>query len=120
MGLRVAAHSVFIVSISAPTADVIPGTIMTESESDHEKNDVQGAEWGQDVVSDERSPNNESKPLFSFGAIADVQHADIEDGWNWHKTRRRYYRGGLLQLKLAVDTWLTDENHRLLSSPEQK
>lgn len=51
-------------------------------------------------------------PLFSFGAIADVQYADQEDGWNFRKDYRRYYRGGLLKLRGAVDWWLQDETHR--------
>lgn len=51
-------------------------------------------------------------PLFSFGAIADVQYADRSDGWDWTKTTQRYYRGGLRQLRRAVDVWLRDENHR--------
>ncbi|CAM9395818.1 unnamed protein product, partial [Hapterophycus canaliculatus] len=47
--------------------------------------------------------------LFSFGAIADVQYADQEDGWNYAREYRRYYRGGLRQLTRAVDVWLRDE-----------
>ncbi|CAN0375476.1 unnamed protein product, partial [Ectocarpus sp. 13 AM-2016] len=47
--------------------------------------------------------------LFSFGAIADVQYADQDDGWNFKKDHRRYYRGGLRQLRGAVDVWLKDE-----------
>lgn len=54
---------------------------------------------------------SEEIPLFSFGAIADVQYADCEDGWNFHQTYKRYYRGGLQQLKRAVDVWLRDESH---------
>lgn len=50
--------------------------------------------------------------LFSFGAIADVQYADQDDGWNFKKDHRRYYRGGLRQLTKAVDVWLKDETHR--------
>eukprot|EP00903_Cladosiphon_okamuranus_P014139 g13140.t1 len=51
-------------------------------------------------------------PLFSFGAIADVQYADQEDGWNFKKDYRRYYRGGLVKLRGAVDWWLREETHR--------
>lgn len=54
------------------------------------------------------------KPLFSFGAIADVQYADQDDGWNFKKDHRRYYRGGLVKLRGAVDWWLKDETHRFL------
>ncbi|CAN0570363.1 unnamed protein product, partial [Ectocarpus sp. 12 AP-2014] len=52
--------------------------------------------------------------LFSFGAIADVQYADQDDGWNFKKDHRRYYRGGLRQLRGAVDVWLKDETHRFV------
>lgn len=50
--------------------------------------------------------------LFTFGAIADVQYADQEDGWNYKRDYRRYYRGGLVKLREAVDVWLRDEKHR--------
>lgn len=53
-------------------------------------------------------------PLFSFGAIADVQYADRDDGWNYYKTHRRFYRGGLRQLRKAVDVWLREESHRFV------
>ncbi|CAM9365271.1 unnamed protein product, partial [Sphacelaria rigidula] len=56
-------------------------------------------------------PHATARKLFSFGAIADVQYANTEDGWNWDKTARRYFRGGLVQLRRAVDTWLQDERH---------
>lgn len=57
-------------------------------------------------------PLRPRNPLFSFGAIADVQYADQDDGWNFEKDFRRYYRGGLLKLRDAVDVWLKDETHR--------
>ena len=44
-------------------------------------------------------------PVFTFGAIADVQYADIPDGSNWDKSRIRYYRGALDILNKAVDWW---------------
>lgn len=43
--------------------------------------------------------------LFSFGIIADVQHANIDDGHNFHRTRTRYYRHALLKFEQAIDTW---------------
>ncbi|CAN0510804.1 unnamed protein product, partial [Laminaria digitata] len=52
------------------------------------------------------------EPLFRFGAIADVQYSDREDGWNFAKSHRRYYRGGLVQLRRAVDSWLRDGSMR--------
>ena len=50
-----------------------------------------------------------SKALFSFGIIADVQYADIDDGYDFSKTRRRYYRDALCKLKSAVGSWKTHE-----------
>eukprot|EP00752_Nemacystus_decipiens_P005814 g5259.t1 len=54
----------------------------------------------------------QNRPLFSFGAIADVQYANQDDGWNFKRDYRRYYRGGLVKLRDAVDWWLKDEKHR--------
>ena len=56
----------------------------------------------------------EREPLFRFGAIADVQYSDREDGWNFAKSHRRYYRGGLVQLRRAVDCWLRDGTIRFV------
>lgn len=44
-------------------------------------------------------------PLFTFGIIADVQYADIDDGYNFERTRRRYYRNSLQLLTNALDSW---------------
>ena len=41
-------------------------------------------------------------PLFRFGLISDVQHADKEDGFSFHGTPR-FYRYALEQLDKAVD-----------------
>ena len=48
-------------------------------------------------------------PLFRFGIIADVQWADVEDGFNFQRTTRRCYRGALETLRHAVDWWRTSE-----------
>ena len=45
------------------------------------------------------------KQLFSFGIIADVQYADIDDHYNFDKTRIRYYRNAIIHLREAVDKW---------------
>nr|XP_039253366.1 manganese-dependent ADP-ribose/CDP-alcohol diphosphatase-like [Styela clava] len=50
-----------------------------------------------------------SSPIFSFGLIADVQYADIDDGMNYSKTRHRYYRKGLQCLQHAIKYWNTSE-----------
>ncbi|XP_064179127.1 manganese-dependent ADP-ribose/CDP-alcohol diphosphatase isoform X2 [Anguilla rostrata] len=44
-------------------------------------------------------------PLFTFGVIADIQYADIEDGFNHHHTRKRYYRNSLRLLRRANEKW---------------
>ncbi|EQC32165.1 hypothetical protein SDRG_10359 [Saprolegnia diclina VS20] len=49
-----------------------------------------------------------TEPLASFGAIADVQHADVDDAWNYTKTSKRYYRDARRHLEAAVDAWLLE------------
>lgn len=44
-------------------------------------------------------------PLFSFGVIADVQYADIDDGHNFLRTRKRYYRNSIQLLRKALRSW---------------
>ncbi|KAM8837541.1 manganese-dependent ADP-ribose/CDP-alcohol diphosphatase [Spinachia spinachia] len=44
-------------------------------------------------------------PLFTFGVIADIQYADIDDGYNFSRTRRRYYRSSLQLLTNARRSW---------------
>lgn len=46
-----------------------------------------------------------SQKLFSFGIIADVQHANINDGYNFHRTRMRFYRHALVKFEEAIETW---------------
>jgi len=41
----------------------------------------------------------------TFGIIADVQYADVDDGTDYAKTRNRYYRNSLNLLKNAVNDW---------------
>ncbi|KAI9914713.1 hypothetical protein PsorP6_007882 [Peronosclerospora sorghi] len=45
-------------------------------------------------------------PLVSFGLVTDVQYADVEDGWDFHRTAQRYYRNALPQLEAAIAEWL--------------
>uniref|UniRef100_A0A8D2D7B3 Calcineurin-like phosphoesterase domain-containing protein n=1 Tax=Sciurus vulgaris TaxID=55149 RepID=A0A8D2D7B3_SCIVU len=49
--------------------------------------------------------NDNSERLFSFGVIADIQYADLEDGYNFQGSRRRYYRHSLLHLQGAIEDW---------------
>ncbi|KAM7382173.1 hypothetical protein PAMA_012841 [Pampus argenteus] len=44
-------------------------------------------------------------PLFTFGVIADIQYADIDDGFNYSRTRKRYYRSSLELLRNAQESW---------------
>ncbi|XP_066120391.1 manganese-dependent ADP-ribose/CDP-alcohol diphosphatase isoform X1 [Saccopteryx bilineata] len=47
----------------------------------------------------------ETSELFSFGVIADIQYANLEDGYNYQGNRRRYYRHSLLHLQGAIEHW---------------
>ncbi|KAF0716608.1 Aste57867_2755 [Aphanomyces stellatus] len=47
-------------------------------------------------------------PLASFGLIADVQYADVDDGWNYLRTSQRFYRHALQVLGWAVDAWIEE------------
>lgn len=44
-------------------------------------------------------------PLFTFGVIADIQYADIDDGYNYSRTSMRYYRSSLQLLRNALESW---------------
>ena len=50
-------------------------------------------------------------PLFTFGAIADVQYCDIPDGSNFSGTVKRHFRGALDCLRSAVDEWCAAPAH---------
>ncbi|XP_075207579.1 manganese-dependent ADP-ribose/CDP-alcohol diphosphatase-like isoform X2 [Anomaloglossus baeobatrachus] len=47
-------------------------------------------------------------PIFTFGVIADIQYADIDDGYNYVKTRMRYYRNSLSLLQGAIREWSSE------------
>ena len=44
-------------------------------------------------------------PQLSFGLIADIQYADLDDAWNFAKTDLRGYRGALTCAANAVSDW---------------
>ena len=50
----------------------------------------------------ERQPEPQA---YAVGLIADVQWADVDDGWNFAHTSKRCFRGALNQLSRAVDWW---------------
>jgi len=52
--------------------------------------------------------------IHRIGIIADVQYADIDDGWNYNKTNKRYYRNALDHLKLAIGHWQQQGVSRVL------
>ncbi|XP_023561187.1 manganese-dependent ADP-ribose/CDP-alcohol diphosphatase isoform X2 [Octodon degus] len=54
---------------------------------------------------DPETMRDSSEWLFSFGVIADIQYADLEDGYNYQGSRRRYYRQSLLHLTGAIEEW---------------
>ncbi|KAG7380609.1 hypothetical protein PHYPSEUDO_007003 [Phytophthora pseudosyringae] len=50
--------------------------------------------------------STQETPLVSFGLVADVQYADVDDGWDFHHLSQRRYRNALPQLQAAVAEWL--------------
>ncbi|KAM4664007.1 manganese-dependent ADP-ribose/CDP-alcohol diphosphatase-like isoform 2-T5 [Discoglossus pictus] len=52
--------------------------------------------------------DEEAAPSFSFGIIADIQYADKDDGFNYMKTRMRYYRNSLTLLQHAIQEWAVE------------
>ncbi|XP_036382168.1 manganese-dependent ADP-ribose/CDP-alcohol diphosphatase isoform X1 [Megalops cyprinoides] len=55
-----------------------------------------------------RKMDDSIQPLFTFGIIADIQYADIDDGFNFKRTRKRYYRNSLKLLRRANEKWRTE------------
>lgn len=53
------------------------------------------------------------EPLFSFGLISDVQHADIPDGRSFLGVPR-YYRHSILVLQRAVKNWNDLQQHKFV------
>ncbi|KAM4823473.1 manganese-dependent ADP-ribose/CDP-alcohol diphosphatase isoform X4 [Urocitellus parryii] len=61
-----------------------------------------------EVMADKANPGtltDNSERLFSFGVITDIQYADLEDGYNFQGSRRRYYRHSLVHLQGAIEDW---------------
>lgn len=52
------------------------------------------------------APAPAAAPLAAFALVTDVQFADVDDGWDFHRTARRRYRNALPQLEAAVAEWL--------------
>ena len=51
--------------------------------------------------------SREGSPLFTFGVIADIQHADIDDATNFSGCEFRGYRRALEVAKKAIEFWNT-------------
>ncbi|XP_051888901.1 manganese-dependent ADP-ribose/CDP-alcohol diphosphatase [Pristis pectinata] len=47
----------------------------------------------------------ENNPYFTFGVIADIQYANVQNGLNYARTRERYYRNSLCLLRSAIKEW---------------
>ncbi|XP_042305481.1 manganese-dependent ADP-ribose/CDP-alcohol diphosphatase isoform X2 [Sceloporus undulatus] len=54
---------------------------------------------------DEGTTTTTSEALFSFGVIADIQYADLEDGYDFLGIQKRYYRHSLCHLQKAIEEW---------------
>nr|XP_020036046.1 manganese-dependent ADP-ribose/CDP-alcohol diphosphatase isoform X1 [Castor canadensis] len=66
-----------------------------------------------EAMADKPNPgtlSDSSEQLFSFGVIADIQYADLEDGYNFQGNRKRYYRHSLLHLQGAIEDWNKEGN----------
>ncbi|XP_071129620.1 manganese-dependent ADP-ribose/CDP-alcohol diphosphatase-like [Mytilus edulis] len=46
-----------------------------------------------------------TKTLLRFGLVADLQYANIDDAYNWNKTKKRYYRSAIDLLGKAMKDW---------------
>jgi len=57
---------------------------------------------------------SEGVPCLRFGAIADVQYADVDDAWNFARTQHRRYRGTIDVLQSAVQEWRRDSSIRFV------
>ncbi|XP_053721650.1 manganese-dependent ADP-ribose/CDP-alcohol diphosphatase isoform X1 [Synchiropus splendidus] len=44
-------------------------------------------------------------PIFSFGVIADIQYADVDERYNYSRTAMRYYRNSVHLLRNARQSW---------------
>lgn len=44
---------------------------------------------------------------FRFGVFSDIQYADCDDGFNFNKTKQRFYRHSLVHLNSALEAWKT-------------
>ena len=56
--------------------------------------------------------NKSDGPLISFGIIADVQYADLDNIFRYG--RMRYHRNSINLLKNAVDDWKTRKNEHAI------
>jgi len=50
--------------------------------------------------------NDVSEPKCTFGVLADIQYADVDNDMNFEKTKVRYFRRSIQLVKTAVVDWL--------------
>ena len=73
---------------------------MTENNQNQAKFDEQF-----EFRDEEEKQNLSISPKAAFGLITDIQYADVDDGFNFDKTKMRYYRNSLNLAKQAVESW---------------
>ncbi|XP_067860428.1 manganese-dependent ADP-ribose/CDP-alcohol diphosphatase-like isoform X2 [Heptranchias perlo] len=60
---------------------------------------------GSEIFKRMETEATENNLYFTFGVIADIQYANIENGFNYAGTRERYYRNSLRLLRGAIKEW---------------
>uniref|UniRef100_UPI00398EC5E7 manganese-dependent ADP-ribose/CDP-alcohol diphosphatase isoform X2 n=1 Tax=Pristiophorus japonicus TaxID=55135 RepID=UPI00398EC5E7 len=68
---------------------------------------VRGRWWacGSEIFKRMETEAAENNLYFTFGVIADIQYANVENGFNYARTRERYYRNSLRLLRSAIKEW---------------
>ena len=67
----------------------------------------------QSVEDEEKEEKQESRePILTFCVLTDIQYADVDDGFNYDKTRLRYYRNSLNLVREAIDNWKQYESEK--------
>lgn len=51
-----------------------------------------------------------STTLLSFGLISDTQFADRDNGYDYYRMNKRYYRNALVQVEAAIEYWNYQSN----------
>ena len=67
---------------------------------------------------DSKATQGHQLPKFSFAVVADVQYADVDDAYDFHKTALRRYRNALNVFERAVEG-LKAHHHKYVSRDNQ-